>query len=259
MIIEIPENYPEFVKRVLRDDIAKREENDPVRKAYELANEMHKGARRGKAEDSQEYITHPLSTYDLVRRCVDTNMPERDVIFAASLLHDGIEDYKPQGIEGEAAREAARVKVREKFSDNNEFKNSLLVILEELTNPIEYKDEGGKKIDKPQWQIDHIAKASHEAKLVKICDQTTNLMSFIDENLPEWSPEKAMPYIKKADDVTQSAYESAEKTNSLYPAICKAHAMFKRVKETVSEAKKGFPIARFHVDLLESSAVKKDR
>ena len=60
------------------------DEVEIIRKAYEFANELHKGQMR---QSGEPYITHPLSVADILSEM----HADRDTICAA-LLHDTLED-----------------------------------------------------------------------------------------------------------------------------------------------------------------------
>lgn len=208
MIDAIPKEYPEYVKRILRDDILLREKGNNIRIAYELSEEIHRDQTR-KGLDSLDYITHPLRVYDLVNRCVNKGGKKRDLMLCTALLHDAIEDYEPQCYDVSPIRSKEDVrneiieKIHSKFPDKK-FADELLVMLGEVTDPLEFKDAEGNKISKKDWQVEHIKHISVPARVVKICDQTANLISDIEE-VPNWNYERIKDYRDKATAVVDSA------------------------------------------------------
>jgi hypothetical protein len=231
------DKYPQYVKDILNQDILQREKDDPVRIAYDAAKELHDGQTR-KGIEKQEQITHPLQVYNLVNRCGGRNMPEREIVLAASLLHDGIEDYRKEEVESgkidaHIARAEAAGKIMEAFPDKL-FAEKVLAVVSELTNPVEFKNASGEDISKSQWQVENIKSASSQAKLIKICDKTINIMSNIEE-VPDWDYDKVKEYSDKATLVVKSARENIAENDSYYNAVKRAADIYKHVYEAKME------------------------
>ena len=259
-----PENidkYPHNVRDIIKNDILKRDESNIarrdekkiMRKAYILALKLHDGQTR-KGLKKPDYITHPLQVYDMVHKCIGNNeeIPDRSVLLAAALLHDGIEDYKKDevkkylklieagkdpktmpeseaGINPLVARQKAIDKVREAFPDTA-FADKLLKLIDEVTNPVDYNNvKDGKFTSKTKWQIDRIKDASMPAKLIKICDKTMSTVSNIEE-VPDWDYDKVRNNLSQSSVVVIAAQENVNKKDMLYPSIEYATKVFNLVE-----------------------------
>lgn len=262
--VKYPENidkYPHNVRDIIKNDILKRDESNIarrdekkiMRKAYILALKLHDGQTR-KGLKKPDYITHPLQVYDMVHKCIGNNeeIPDRSVLLAAALLHDGIEDYKKDevkkylklieagkdpktmpeseaGINPLVARQKAIDKVREAFPDTA-FADKLLKLIDEVTNPVDYNNvKDGKFTSKTKWQIDRIKDASMPAKLIKICDKTMSTVSNIEE-VPDWDYDKVRNNLSQSSVVVIAAQENVNKKDMLYPSIEYATKVFNLVE-----------------------------
>ena len=276
---EYPKNfatYPQNVKDIIEKDILKREEGDPVRIAYDIAIKMHDGYTR-KGIEKLDYITHSLQVYDLVKRCIANNSisvskKDREIILAASILHDSVEDYKKKEREsGEISPILAALEAEDILHDGfyfnvnldywddwNRGKNikNVINLVFELTNKLEFLDDKGNKISKIEWQVDHIAKASDAAKLIKICDKTMSSVSNIEE-VPKWNYKKLTTNIKESREVVDAAQIDVKN-----PAITYAAKIFNMVasaSENILDSMKKdkmkippkHPIASFSLKIIE--------
>ncbi len=132
------------------------------------AARWHTNQRR-KGSNGEPYINHLLEVAALVAEAEPDNT---DAIIAA-LLHDAIEDPK-----------ISREQISEEFGEN------VACIVEECTDD--------KRLDKPlrkQLQIETAAQKSHNAKLVKIADKTSNLRSIAASPPSHWPFERRRAYI----------------------------------------------------------------
>lgn len=269
MAQEIRENYPKYGDEYKRKydiylhkiqaDIM--EESLRVQNAFSLAREIHTGQTR-QGIDKQPYITHPLQVYDMVRRCIgnrkiSANDTDRDVLLAAALLHDAVEDYKKKDIKSGQimpvdAREEAIDKIRNKYKDDTKFSEALVKLILEITNPIKFTDENGKEISKTEWQVNHIPHVSDQAKLLKICDKTVNIVSDINE-VPQNSTYKTeYKYIERQTSVVESVIRGEKEISHVYiPAISAAYKIHKLASESckyilqnMENCKKPFPPAK---------------
>lgn len=267
-----PENfdkYPQNVKDIIEKDILKRGEDSvedrAVRKAYLLAMKLHDGQERGGLA-KPDYITHPLQVYDLVHKCIgnDETLPDRGVLLAAALLHDGVEDYKKYeikkylklieagkdpktvkpaeaGIDPLVARREAIDKIREAYP-NKEFADKLLNLINEVTNPVDFGTVDGKRITKNKWQTDRMKEASVQAKLIKICDKNMNAVSNIEE-VPHWNYDRIRDNISKSVVVVYAASDNVKKDDKYYPAVEHATKIFNLVargsQDILREMRKG--------------------
>lgn len=261
--IKYPENfdkYPQNVKDIIEKDILTRGEDDPVRIAYNVSLQLHKGQKR-KGIFKPDYITHPLQVYDLVKKCIESKcvgsekFPDLDVTLVAALLHDGIEDYKKDdvkkymalisagmdpkdaGVNPYVAHEEAENIIKEAFSDRK-FADKLLKLVHEVTNPAEFTDEVGKEISKIEWQVKKIKNVSTNAKLIKICDKTMSTVSNIEE-VPNWRYKKLGDNIKESVAVVNAAQENVEKSDRYFPAVEHAAKIFNLVARGSKQILKG--------------------
>ncbi len=225
--------YPAYVNEIISEDILKRDENDPVRIAYRIAVDLHQGQKR-KGIDEMDYITHPLQVYDLVSRCLPINIKNRDVTLAAALLHDTIEDYKKDEIKsGKTSEDDARaeaIKIIESRFTNKDLVKKILYTLHDLTNPVEFMDKNGEKTSKTEWQVEHIKTASQNAKLIKICDKTLNIVSNIEE-VPNWDHEKLLENSRNSKAVVDAAKVNIRENDEYYKPIILASKIYDHVAE----------------------------
>jgi guanosine-3',5'-bis(diphosphate) 3'-pyrophosphohydrolase len=139
---------------------------ETVLRAVAFAAEKHRTQRRKDVETP--YINHPIQlAYILVQADI-----EDPITLAAAFLHDTVEDTQTtfDEIEIVSGHEIARI-VAECSDDKK------------LT-----------KLERKQAQIDHAAKLSHRAKLVKLADKIANV-SDIDGAPPAgWSVERKREY-----------------------------------------------------------------
>jgi len=213
--MENAEKYPEKVRDILFKDIFQRPESDPVRIAYDLAVEMHAGLTR-KGEDKLDYITHPLQVYDMVKKCIgDDPVIDKDLTLAAALLHDAVEDAPKKSTEiKEVARMKAIVKIQGAFIklvnkghlNDAEFPNKMVDLLTDLTNPAETMGSEEKRA----YQVSKASTAQANVNLIKICDQTLNIISNIEERPQGWDYRRLIDYTNKATAVVKAAVRSID-------------------------------------------------
>mgnify|MGYP001411254027 CR=1 FL=1 len=246
--------YPQNVKDIIENDLLKREKNDPVRIAYDLAERMHQNQKR---DSGLDYITHPVQVYDMVNRCIGkAPVYNKDVTLCAALLHDAIEDYMQAEtkrykelqeagmtedpfldiapIHPKDARSAAVRLIQNNFPDPD-FADPLIKLLDHLTNPTQFKDKDHKR----KVQIDKMQKASPPAKLIKICDQATNVVSDVNEKT-EINYDEVVTFANKATGVVKAIFSSEIKQKGVYtkPITAAANAYFKMSEEALDIFKK---------------------
>jgi GTP diphosphokinase / guanosine-3',5'-bis(diphosphate) 3'-diphosphatase len=145
-----------------------------VLRAAAFAAEKHRNQRRKDAEASP-YINHPIElAYILVQADI-----EDPVVLSAALLHDTIEDT------------------------NTTHDELVIVFGHEIANIVgECSDDKSLgKNERKQAQIDHAARISQKAKLVKLADKIANV-SDIDGSPPAgWSVERKREYFDWAKKV----------------------------------------------------------
>jgi guanosine-3',5'-bis(diphosphate) 3'-pyrophosphohydrolase len=145
-----------------------------VLRAAAFAAEKHRTQRR-KDADASPYINHPIQlAYILVQADV-----EDPVVLAAALLHDTIEDTDTTHDELEIV-----------------FGHEIANIVAECSD-----DKRLSKLERKQAQIDHAARISDKAKLVKLADKIANV-SDIDGAPPAgWSVDRKREYFDWAKQV----------------------------------------------------------
>jgi guanosine-3',5'-bis(diphosphate) 3'-pyrophosphohydrolase len=146
---------------------------ETVLRAAMFAAEKHRTQRR--KDIDTPFINHPLQlAYILVQADI-----EDPVVLAAALLHDTIEDTNTTHDEIEIV-----------------FGHEIANIVSECTD-----DKNLGKMERKQAQIDHAAKISPKAKLVKLADKIANV-SDIDGAPPAgWSLERKREYFDWAKKV----------------------------------------------------------
>jgi guanosine-3',5'-bis(diphosphate) 3'-pyrophosphohydrolase len=146
---------------------------ETVLRAAMFAAEKHRTQRR--KDIDTPFINHPLQlAYILVQADI-----EDPVVLAAALLHDTLEDTNTTHDEIEIV-----------------FGHEIANIVDECTD-----DKSLGKLERKQAQIDHAAKISAKARLVKLADKIANV-SDIDGAPPAgWSLERKREYFDWAKKV----------------------------------------------------------
>ena len=127
-----------------------------VKKALEFATEAHKGQVR--KYTGEPYIVHPIEVMELVKQVIDD--PEMQ---AAALLHDVVEDTP--------------VSINE---IKDEFGPRVAALVSDLTDVS--KPEDGNRALRKELDRQHTAKASPDAKTVKLADLISNGRSIIKDD-----------------------------------------------------------------------------
>ena len=127
-----------------------------VKKALEFAAEAHKGQVR--KYTGEPYIVHPIEVMELVKQVIDD--PEMQ---AAALLHDVVEDTP--------------VSINE---IKDEFGPRVAALVSDLTDVS--KPEDGNRALRKELDRQHTAKASPDAKTVKLADLISNGKSIIKDD-----------------------------------------------------------------------------
>jgi guanosine-3',5'-bis(diphosphate) 3'-pyrophosphohydrolase len=157
-----------------------------VLQAAAFAAEKHRNQRR-KDEEASPYINHPIQlAYILVQAGI-----EDPVVLAAALLHDTIEDTNTTHDELEIV-----------------FGHEIANIVTECSD-----DKGLGKLERKQAQIDHAAKISHKARLVKLADKIANVSDIEGAPPAGWSLERKREYFdwsKKVVDQMRGTHAGLE-------------------------------------------------
>lgn len=204
------------------EDVARRELDDVVRQAFEMAELLHKDQPRG--SQKLTYMVHPALVYKLLR--LSSAQPVHPSLLAAAFLHDALEDYPKHHatLSHEDAMAKAKALVKSRLDPN--VANAVLELLSEVTNPKEFRNKAGKIISKLDWQVMHASEMSDPARLLKICDQTANVIGIIEDN-SRWNERKIEEYIDKTERVVAACFESISPESLYFSQAKKAATMFR--------------------------------
>jgi GTP diphosphokinase / guanosine-3',5'-bis(diphosphate) 3'-diphosphatase len=139
-----------------------------ILKAASFAAEKHRDQRRKDAEGSP-YINHPIALANVLANEGGVTDPE---VIVAALLHDTIEDTETTADE-----------LRELFG------NAVTGVVLEVTD-----DKSLPKVERKRLQVEHAARASPQAKLVKLADKICNLRDILSSPPSDWSVERQQEY-----------------------------------------------------------------
>ena len=146
-----------------------------ILKAASFAAHKHRDQRRKDAQ-ATPYINHPLALASLLAD--EAGITDAEVL-AAALLHDTIEDTLTTAGELRAV-----------------FGERITSIVEEVTD-----DKSLPKAERKLRQVEKAAKASREAKLVKLADKTCNLRDLATTPPPDWDLARRREYFDWAQRV----------------------------------------------------------
>jgi (p)ppGpp synthase/HD superfamily hydrolase len=148
-----------------------------VLRAADAAARWHVHQRR-KGAAEEPYINHLLEVASLVADATEGSNPR---LVIAALLHDAIEDQEvPSEI---IARE---------------FGEDVAALVEEVSD-----DKTLEKAHRKRLQIEHAHAKSHDAKLIKLADKTSNLRAIALSPPPTWSVKRRLEYIDWAREVVK--------------------------------------------------------
>jgi guanosine-3',5'-bis(diphosphate) 3'-pyrophosphohydrolase len=144
-------------------------------RALAFAAHKHRHQRRKDAEASP-YINHPIALAEVLAR--EGGVADVDVL-AAALLHDTIEDTQttPEELEKEFGRHIASIVLE--VTDNKMLKKHI----------------------RKKMQVEHAARASREAKLVKLADKICNLRDVAARPPAKWDLARRREYFEWAKRV----------------------------------------------------------
>ncbi len=146
-----------------------------ILKALEFAALKHRDQRRKDAQASP-YINHPIALANVLVRDGGIDDP---VAIAAALLHDTVEDTQTTAQE-----------LRQAFGDK------VAGIVEEVTD-----DKSLLKAERKRLQVEHAAKISPEAKLVKLADKICNVRDVAFHPPAKWDLARRREYFDWAKAV----------------------------------------------------------
>lgn len=130
-----------------------------VERAYLFAKAAHESVGQVRKYSNEPYVVHPVEVAELVR-----TVPHTDVMIAASLLHDVVEDTSAtiDEVQLEFGNEVA----------------SLVGMLTDVSKP----SDGNRAVRK-QLDREHSAQASPAAKTIKLADLISNSRSIVAHDL----------------------------------------------------------------------------
>lgn len=146
-----------------------------ILRAITFAADKHRNQRR-KDADATPYINHPIALANVLK---NEGGVDDVVALAAALLHDTIEDTEATAEELEAL-----------------FGSEIATVVKEVSD-----DKTLAKAERKQLQVEHAAKVSHQAKLVKLADKLCNLRDISASPPASWSVERKQEYFDWAKRV----------------------------------------------------------
>lgn len=144
-------------------------------KATQFAAHKHRHQRR-KGKQAVPYINHPV---DLVYLLSNRAGIQDDIVLAAALLHDTVEDTDTTLDEIE-----------------REFGKTARDVVAEVTD-----DKMLSAEERKQHQIDHAPHLSDRARLVKLADKIANLHDILSSPPDGWSTQRKLDYFHWAKQV----------------------------------------------------------
>ena len=164
-----------------------------IMKAMKFAAEKHRGQSRKDAANTP-YINHPISVAGLLINAggiTDSN------VIAAALLHDTVEDT-----------DATVDDIEEIFGKT--IRNIVIEVTDDKSLP---------SPERKRLQIEHAARLSHEARLVKLADKISNLQDIVTSPPVKWSLERKREYFDWAKEVIDQLRGTNEKLEALFDEI----------------------------------------
>ncbi len=146
-----------------------------ILKALAFAAHKHRDQRRKNCEASP-YINHPIMLANIL---VNEGNVHDSTVICAALLHDTLEDT-----------ETTFSELTEQFGAA--IAHIVLEVTLDMTQPMKVRK---------QEEIDHIVKASPQARLVKLADKICNLRDVSASPPVEWSLQRRKEYFDHAQKV----------------------------------------------------------
>lgn len=136
--------------------------------AVNFAAQRHKDQTR--RDGTTPYINHPIEVMQLLLDVGDVYDVE---ILAAAVLHDTVEDTETTSDE-----------LRAKFGERVAF------LVAQCTD-----DKSLPKSERKRLQVEHAPHMNPDAKLIKICDKTSNMRSLVEHPPLDWTWERCSEYL----------------------------------------------------------------
>lgn len=143
--------------------------------ALHFSAEKHRNQRR-KDRGASPYINHPIEVATVL--AIVAGVTDLTTLMAA-VLHDTIEDTATTADELESA-----------------FGREVRLLVEEMTD-----DKRLARAERKRLQIEHAAKASHRAKLIKIADKICNVRDVTHAPPEGWNAERRREYLEWTEQV----------------------------------------------------------
>lgn len=163
-------------------------------RALEFAKAAHEGVGQRRKYSNEPYIVHPVAVAQLVK-----TVPHTPEMIAAALLHDTVEDTNVE------LADIAR-----------SFGPKVAQLVDELTD-ISRPHHGNRAIRK-EMDRQHLAKASKEAKTVKLADLINNSVDIIKQD-----PGFARKYMKEMKALLEVLREGDANLYSIAVEIVKKY------------------------------------
>ncbi len=166
-----------------------------LQKAIEFAIDAHKEQKRLDANQT-DYIVHPMQVMEILRDQV--GIVDEDIL-AAAVLHDVIEDTKYS------------------YDDLiSVFGKTIADYVDEVTD-----DKNLPKQKRKDIQIETMSAKSDGAKMIKIADKISNLISIFFTPPVEWNRERKLKYFDWAKEVVDAGRGVNEKLEKMFDDVYK--------------------------------------
>lgn len=144
-------------------------------RAVSFAADRHRNQRR-KGVEASPYINHPIQVAEIIARI--GNVDDLTILVAA-ILHDTVEDTETTFDEIE-----------------NAFGSEVRDLVVEVTD-----DKSIPKAERKKRQVEHTARISDRAKLIKIADKACNVHDVAHFPPVDWSAQRQAEYLEWASQV----------------------------------------------------------
>ena len=166
---------------------------DELLKVLNFAAEKHQQQRR-KGKKQLPYINHPIKVALLLW---DVGGVHEIEVLIAALLHDTLEDTDATPSEIHALCGEA-----------------VLTLIQEVTD-----DKSLPKHIRKQLQIEHAAKVSHNAKMIKLADKACNVYDLSHESPAGWSLDRIIEYMNWSDAVVDNLRGTNQQLEEEYDRV----------------------------------------
>jgi guanosine-3',5'-bis(diphosphate) 3'-pyrophosphohydrolase len=162
----------------------------PVFEALQFAARKHRDQRR-KDPEASPYINHPIALASILWNEAGVEDP---LVICAALLHDTVEDT-----------ETTEAELVERFGAE------VAAIVMEVTD-----DKDLPKAERKRLQVEHAARLSREAKLVKLADKISNVRDVASAPPAGWPLERQREYFDWARSVVDGLRGAHPRLEALF-------------------------------------------